>query len=279
MPFVDVEGGRIFYHESGQGKPLVLLHGAWVSHQWWRWQIPDLSRHYRVISIDVRGHGQSTPLEKIHSVEGFAKDLNMVLQSLGAENPVLIGWSMGGLISMQYSMDYPENVKALVLIATRGHKNPGLKLKVVKQYIQAQLDLMFTLAAPRAYDPEEVESPPPPETWLKREVKKMLSPHAPEAVYEWVMSELRENPRKQYFEVVRSLWNWKAGTRLKDIRVPTLIMVGEEDVMTPPRFSQLLHEEISNSTLVVFESASHYLALERSEDVNAEILNFLRDIS
>jgi len=275
MPFVDIGNGRLFYEISGEGYPLVLLHGAWASHQWWRWQVPEFSKHYRVIALDARGHGQSTPLEKVYSVGGFVKDLYIALKSLGVEKPILIGWSMGGIISMQYCMDHPENVKALILVATRGHKNPGLKLRVLKQYIQTQINLMATLAAPRAYDPSEPDTSALPESWLKREVKKMLSPHAPREVYDWVLSDLKEHPRKHYFEVIRSLWNWKADKKLKEISVPTLILVGEEDVLTPPRFSQFLHEGIPNSKLVIFEKASHYLALERHEEVNKEMLTFL----
>ncbi|MCJ7774259.1 MAG: alpha/beta hydrolase [Desulfobacterales bacterium] len=278
MPFIDVENGRLFYEVSGKGHPLVLLHGAWASHRWWRWQVPELSRYYRVIALDARGHGQSTPLEKVYSVYGFVRDLEIVLNFLCVEKPILIGWSMGGIISMQYCIDFPENVKALVLIATRGHKNSGLKLKVMKEYFQAQISLMMDLAAPRAYDPSEREPSKLPENWLKREVKRMLSPYAPKDVYDWVLSDLRDNPRKHYFEIIKSLWNWKADNKLKEIVAPTLIMVGEEDVLTPLRFSHLLHGEIPNSQLVVVEKASHYLALERHEIVNAEILKFLNGI-
>jgi len=278
MPFVDVENGTLFYEISGKGYPLVLLHGAWASHKWWRWQVPELSRNYRVIALDARGHGQSTPLENIFSVKGFVRDLDSVLRFLAVETPILIGWSMGGIISMQYCMDHPESVKGLVLIATRGHKNPGLKIKVVKQYLQAQINLMMTLAAPRAYDPSADESSSATENWLRREVREMLSPGAPTEVYDWVVSDLRDHPRKHYFEVIRSLWNWKAGGQLKKINVPTLIMVGDEDVLTPPKFSDLIHKEIENSTLVVVKKTGHYLALECSEIVNSEILKFLRGV-
>jgi pimeloyl-ACP methyl ester carboxylesterase len=278
LPFSDVEGGRLFYEISGQGHPVVLLHGAWASHRWWRWQIPELSRHYKVIAFDVRGHGQSTPLENVYSVKGFVRDLEIALRSIGAQAPILVGWSMGGIIAMQYCMDHPRSAKALILIATRGHRNPGLKIKVIKQYIQTQINLMMTLASPRAYDPSVQESSSVTENWLKREVKRMLSPVAPKEVYDWVLSDLRDHPRKHYFEVIRSLWNWEAGGRLNEVNVPTLIMVGEEDVLTPPRFSHQLHEQIPNSKLITVKEASHYLALERHEVVNDAILKFLSDV-
>ena len=77
MPFVEVEGGRLFYEVRGKGRPLLLIHGAWASHEWWRWQSQELARKYHVISPDVRGHGQSSPLTRVYSVHELAKDLEL----------------------------------------------------------------------------------------------------------------------------------------------------------------------------------------------------------
>ena len=106
----------------------------------------------------------------------------------------------------------------------------------------------------------------------------MFSPTAPKEAVDWVMADLANNPRKNYFEVAKSLWNWSAGKELSKINAPTLIMVGEKDVFTPPRFSRLLHAEIPNSRLIIVENASHYLMLERPDLVNAEIIKFLKSL-
>ena len=275
MPFVEVEDGKLYYEISGKGRWLVLIHGAWASHGWWRWQAPELSRDYRVLSLDVRGHGQSSTLEGEYSVDGFARDLGMLLQKLGIEDAVLVGWSMGGIISMQYCLNHPSKVRALILIATRGHRNPHMKRSIMFQYLRARLSLLMDFASPRKYD-RAAEKFPGERERAGNEVKNMLSPTAPKEVFDWVMADLINNPRENYFEVAKSLWDWEAGEELGRINVPTLIMVGEKDDRTPPRFSRLIHDKIPNSRLVIVKGAGHCLPLERPGVVNAQIISFLR---
>lgn len=278
MPFVEIEDGRLFYKVSGKGRPLVLIHGAWASHEWWRWQVPALSIRYQVYSLDIRGHGQSSPLRRPYTVDGFARDLEVFLQKVGIDDFALVGWSMGGIISMQYCLTHPAKVKALVLISTRGHRNRSLKRRVLFHYLQARLSLLMDFTAPRKYDRATNAFASQSSSWLEREVRDMLSPTAPREVFDWIMAELANNPRQNYFEVAKSIWNWEAAKELKKINVPTLIMVGEEDDRTPPRFSRLLHAEIPDSKLVIVENASHYLTLERAELVNGEIVTFLKSL-
>jgi len=276
MPFVKIQDGWLYYESHGKGHPLVLIHGAWASHEWWRWQAPALSHHYRVISPDVRGHGKSSPLKAASSVDDFTADLKGFLEKVGTREVVLVGWSMGGLISMQYCLNYPSAVKALILIATRGHRNPSLKFRIIHQYLQARLSLFMDLSSPRQYDREAGKFPSRDRDWLAMEVRRMLSPTAPKEVFEWVMADFKSNPRKNYFRVARSIWNWEAENSLKNIKAPALIMVGENDTMTPPRFSRLLNAAIPDSRLIIVENASHYLALEQPERVNGEIVGFLK---
>ena len=277
MPFVKIEDARLYYESYGKGRPLVLMHGAWASHEWWQWQIPEFSSNYRVYAYDARGHGKSTLLEDVFSVAGFTKDLESFLQCLQIEETVLIGWSMGGIIGMQFCLDHPSRVKALILIATSGHRIPRLKLKIYSHYFQALLGLLMDFAQPRKYD-RTAQQFPRQNLWLEHQVSNMLSPEASREVFEWVLSDIRENPRENLFTVIKSLWNWEAADRLRQIKVPTLIIAGEKDPLAPPRFSQMLHDAIPNSKLLIIENASHYLVLERPGLVNAEILQFLKRI-
>ena len=278
MPFVDVKDGRIYYDVHGEGRPLVLIHGAWASQQWWRWQVPALARDYKVFSLDIRGHGQSSPLKGVYSVEGFTKDLRSFLQKVEVDESVLIGWSMGGIISMQYSMDYPSEVKALVLIATQAHRNPRLKLRILFQLFQARLGLLMDFTAPRKYDRTAKKFPYGYQDLLEKQVKDMLSSNTPEEVFEWIVADLTNNPRENFLDVIKSVWNWEAGEKLKRIRIPTLIIVGKNDSLTPPHFSRRIHETIPYSKLVTVDNAGHFVALERSELVNTGILNFLKTV-
>ncbi len=106
----------------------------------------------------------------------------------------------------------------------------------------------------------------------------MLSPDTPGEVLDWIIADITNNPRINYWEVIRSVWNWEAGKKLKQIDVPTLILVGDRDSLTPPQTSHRLHMAIPNSKLVIVKNASHYLTLEHPQRVNTEILNFLKEI-
>ncbi|MFQ5906843.1 MAG: alpha/beta fold hydrolase, partial [bacterium] len=272
------EDGSLYYEVSGNGRPLVVIHGAWASHEWWRWQVPELSRNYQVLSLDVRGHGQSSDLQRRYSVDGFATDLQLLLQTLGIDETGLIGWSMGGIISMQYCLNHPSKTKALVLIATRGQRNPHLKRRILLEYVQARLGLLMDFSSPRQYDTQANRFPGENRDWAEREARNMLSPTTRKEVLDWVMADLTNNPRKHYLEVAKSIWNWEAGEGLRRINVPTLIMVGGKDNRTPPHFSHFLHAKIPNSKLVIVENAGHCVALERPEVVNAEIITFLKSL-
>ncbi len=275
MPFVDIEDGRLYYEVKGQGRWLVLIHGAWASHEWWRWQVPVLSQHYQVLTLDVRGHGQSSALERAYSMDGFTRDLEILREKLGIEEAALVGWSMGGIISIQYCLSFPSRVRALTLIATRGHRNPHMKRRIMLQYIQARLSLMMNLASPRKYD-RGSESFPGDLARVKSDVRNMLSPATPREVFEWVKADLARHPRTNYFEISKSIWDWEAGEALRKITAPTLILVGDGDYPTPPRFSRMMEERIPNSRLTIVEGAGHCVALERPEVVNDEIIQFLK---
>jgi len=277
VPFIDVGDGKIYYEITGKGKDLILIHGAWTSHAWWRWQIPVLSKNYRVLSMDVRGHGLSMPLQGTYSVEGFSRDLEILTERTGIDDIVLVGWSMGGLISMQYCLDHVSRVKALVLIATRGHKNSQMKRKIRIQYLRARLNFLTKIVAPRKYDRETGQFLDD-EDEIKNEIGNMLSPSVSQEIFDWVMTELRNRPATNYYEVARSIWGWGPGEELKKIRVPVLIMVGEDDRSTPPHFSRLLHSILSASELVVVKNAGHCLTLECPDVVNNEIIGFLKNV-
>ncbi|MGD2271727.1 MAG: alpha/beta hydrolase [Desulfobacterales bacterium] len=278
MPYVEVENGKLYYTVNGSGPPLVLLHSAWASHEWWNRQIPVLAEKYRSYVLDIRGHGKSTPLEKKYSVAGFAKDLKTFLSTLSIEKTVLIGWSLGGIISMQYCIHNPLQVDALILIATQGHKNPRLKRQIIVYYIQALLQLLTDFTQPRKYDRNSRKFASQSNKWLERQVSSALSSTASKEVLDWIVADITDNPRKHFWEVIGSVWNWTAGEELKHIEVPTLILVGDQDRLTPPSLSHRLHGSIPNSKLVIVKAASHYLVLEHPDRVNSEILTFLKEI-
>jgi pimeloyl-ACP methyl ester carboxylesterase len=277
MPFAAIRDGRLFFKTSGEGPPIVLIHGAWGSQEWWRWQVSFLSLRFQVLTLDLRGHGQSSPIERPYSIPEFAQDLSVLLQSFGNEPVPLVGWSMGGMVSLQFCLNQPSRVKALVLIGTRGHLCRKTKRRIRLQYFMARLRLLSNLSAPRKYD-RAGETFPGEKERAEAEIRYMLGGKAAREVIRWVQADLEQNPRSQYFNVARSFWDWDAGPELARISTPTLIMVGEKDDWVPPVFSHRLHKGIPGSRLIVIEGAGHHLPLERPARVNFEIGRFLQEV-
>jgi pimeloyl-ACP methyl ester carboxylesterase len=277
MPFVDVKKARLYYEMDGNGRCVLLIHGAWVSHEWWKWQVPALSRYYKVINFDIRGHGQSSLLKEPASINVFAEDVDELLKRLEVDEIAIVGWSMGGFVAIQYCIDFPSRVKTLILIATRGHCNLHERLRLLIQYIIGRMSLAMDFSSPRSYD-RIARRFPTEEGWFQREIQRMLSPSAPKEVYEWIMTYTKNNPHGDFLNVAKSFWDWEAGEKLKGINIPTLIMAGEKDRCIPTRFSYMLNTMIPDSRLKIFKDAGHCLPLEQYELVNEEIIRFLKDI-
>lgn len=112
--YADVHGVRLYYEEYGKGEPLLLLHGNSQSIMAFTYQIPELSRHYRVISVDTRGQGNSTEDGKTYSYDLFAEDMKLLLDHLGLDSVHIVGWSDGGNTGLIMAMKYPQKVKRLI---------------------------------------------------------------------------------------------------------------------------------------------------------------------
>lgn len=268
MPFVELNGERIFYEVFGSGRCVFLIHGAWASHKWWKEQIPVLSKRYKVIAVDLRGHGLSSELKRPVSIDELSNDIKAVLEREGEDEVALIGWSMGGIISMRYAIE--NEVKALVLIATRAHRNYGYD--PVRDYIERFEENMYRMMsspfelAKLADDKYRTEV-------LKEELKEVLSKNAPRDLLDWMIEEIKRFPGDP-LNVALSVSGYELGDRIKEIRAPTLIIIGDEDKVVDPSLSLRL-KDIPGSEVVVLRGASHYLILERAEEVNMHIINFL----
>jgi 3-oxoadipate enol-lactonase len=269
MPYLDNE---IYYEVYGEGKPVLLIHGAWASHEWWRMQIPEFSKKYKVIAIDVRGHGKSARLEKPTTVEKLAEDVDRVLNHLHIDELVLIGWSMGGMISTQYYFDHPEKVRGLILISSRLHKRPGMLIEAYLRTIREMFTLFMDFADFEGFESLKYENQ------VKKEVEKMFSKSTSPEIINWAVEDLTKNRRRDYLNIVKTLAKYDASDKLHTIKVPTLIIVGDKDERTPPEFSKKVHEKIPNSKLVIIEGYGHYVLLERPDIVNREVLSFLESI-
>jgi pimeloyl-ACP methyl ester carboxylesterase len=257
--YVPVKDGAIFYTIQGKGPWLVLVHGAWTNHKWWRFIIPTLSRHFRILCFDLRGHGKSTKLQTPYSVKGFASDLDAIMSYFEIDECVLIGWSLGGCIAMQYCIDAPKKVKALVLISTRSKKDFKMMLEILLFKYLARLHVVSF------------------EEQIIKRFHMMFLPKTPTKIVDWATQELLR-ASKDFFLIADSFLNWKLSGELRDIKIPSLIITGDKDALVPKKFSAKIQKELPSGKLVVLKNCSHVAILDRSKETCKAIQEFLGNI-
>lgn len=259
------------YEVSGEGRDVVLVHGLGLSSmKTWVHQVPELCRHFRVHTYDVRGFGGSDNPSGRFSVQQHAYDLYELLKTLGLKQAVLVGFSMGGWICQQFTLDHPEMVGALVLSCTTSGLRPEGARRFVERADKVESQGTEALAE------EQIRNTFAPETMTGQ----------PELIdfYRRNFLDPRQNNPRSYAAMFRALSvpSWTA--QLGRIRCPTLVVCGDADKgitrgNTPTDAADILHQGIKGSRLAVIAQGGHYAHLERPAEWNAIIVNFIKEVT
>jgi len=260
MPFITVpDGMRLYYEESGEGEPLLLVSGQGLDHTFWNGVRDDFARHYRVIVYDNRGTGQSDkPSEPPYSTRGFAQDAVALLDQLGIARTHVYGHSMGGRISQWLSIDHGERIGALVLGATTAGNSHGV---------------------PRPPEVNALWTNPPadPQEAIKAIGALFLSPawieDHPDIVKELFLAPpIPEYARTLHYLASEGHDTWDL---LPGISTPTLVIHGSEDQMNPTANAYLLAERIPGAELSIVKNGRHSYLIEFREQASRVVQEFL----
>jgi 3-oxoadipate enol-lactonase len=245
------------------GMPVVFIHGFPFSHAMWDPQVEAVSRRYRAVAYDVRGHGESFVGDGQYTIEGHVDDLVAILDQLGLEQAVIVGLSMGGYIALRALEREPDRFRAAALCDTRSEADTN----------EAKLRRFATIAAVKTYG-----SAPFADTF----VKAVFAPASLERVPDQVARIRGIIARTPALSIAGTLLALASRTdttlSLGKISVPTLILVGEEDVTTPPEASRAMHAKIPGSVLHIIPKAAHMSNLENTEAFNAHLMTFLEKV-
>lgn len=242
------------------GTPVLFIHGFPFSKECWRPQVEALRKSYYVITYDVRGHGGSDLGDGQYSVEYFVDDLVGLLDYLRIASAVLVGLSMGGYIALRAIERHPDRVRALVLCDTRSEAdgNEG-KIKRAQQARLVRAEGMKKFADP----------------FLKGVFYERTFTSAPETV-EMVRSMILGTAPTAVAGTLLALAARTDSTPLLfSIRVPTMILVGQHDTLTPPSASHAMKDKIQNAELHVLPKAGHLSNLENPVMFNEHLAAFL----
>jgi pimeloyl-ACP methyl ester carboxylesterase len=259
--FVDVNGTRIYYEESGKGTPLVMIHAGIANLRMWDEQMPVFAKHFRVIRYDLRGYGQSEMGLGPYSHSG---DLRDFLAGLEIEKAILLGCSMGGMAALDFAVQHPERVIALVAVAAglSGFAFEGEPPPYWEEMEAAEQAGDYPTAADMDV-----------RIWLDSRYRTPLQidPALRMRVYELALEASRGGPLRQN----PTRLDPPAAERLETLTMPLLAIAGDFDDPNVQAIADLLNASVPQSKKVVFTETAHLPNLERPEAFNQIVLAFL----
>ncbi|MFO0844458.1 MAG: alpha/beta hydrolase [Gemmataceae bacterium] len=245
------------YDDVGRGRPLVLLHGFPLSRAMWRPQRDELAKHCRLITPDLPGFGDSPPAAA-PTVEAMADAVADLLTRMKLTEPVVLGGlSMGGYVSFAFVRKYPTRLAGLILADTKADPDD--------ETAKANRDKMIGFASTN-----------PPSAVVEQMLPKLVAPSAPPEV----VAELKRIGAAQrpagIVAALQALRNRPDSTpTLAQVRVPTLILVGREDALTPPAQAEKMARGIPTAKLVAIDRAGHMANLEAPAAFNDAVREFV----
>ena len=264
--YAEVSGGRLYYEVQGSGDALVLIHGALGDRRHWNHQLDALASEFRVVRYDVRGHGKSSlPVEG--ELYTDYEDLAALLDHLDISKAHIGGWSMGSGLAIDFVLAYPERAMSLIPIGpwVRGYSSPAVQSMMSD--IRAANAALTEGGAAAALD-AWMETPFFAATVRDPSAGAEFARIA--ADYPWWFH-LHPSPRR-FFEPI-------AIERIADIRVPTLIMTAEHDVPADREVADLLDESVPHSRKVVMAGTGHLMHMEKPDEFNQYLIDFIRKVS
>jgi 3-oxoadipate enol-lactonase len=264
MPYVrSTDGVRLHYRESGRrsGPPVVMIQGLGADKNLWNLQRLALAPWYRTIAFDNRGVGRSDKPYGAYSLEQMADDAVAVLDHVGVESAHVIGASMGGVIAQIMALQHPDRVRSLTLACTACRHHPWRKELLAEWAETAQtagVGAMTSEAARWVIGPRSFRRLAPAIGWM-----------GPLAL---------SRPAHAFAGQVAGILSIDDGLadRLSAITVPTLVVVGNQDILTPRGDSEEIAEQIPTAELVVISGAAHGFMIEHATTFNRIMLGFLR---
>ena len=260
---IKANGIYINYELSGQNgaNTVMLSHSLGSDLTMWSAQMEPLENIFRVLRFDTRGHGKSDAPQGKYTLEQLGDDAVALMDALGIEKAHWVGISMGGMIGQSIALNHPDRLMSLVLCDTAA---------IVSEEDQPVWQDRIDTARNKGLEPLLQGTL---ERWF---TAPFLSQNPP--AVEQIREQYLATPVSGFIGCSEAIRRLNYIDRLHEIHMPTLIMVGKEDLGTPVTLSRAMHERISNSRLVVIPSAAHLSNVEQPEAFTAALIDFLEEL-
>jgi 3-oxoadipate enol-lactonase len=264
MPFVSaLDGTRIHYEVTGRvGRtPVLMIQGLGASKNAWNLQRIAMATRFRIISFDNRGAGRSDKPTEPFTLEQMADDAIAVLDAAGVETAHVVGASMGGVISQIVAVKYPQRVRSLTLVCTACRNHPWRQELLQSWAKTAEEKGMIEVGKEAA---QWVMSP--------RSFRRLVP------AFTWMGPLAALRPRHSFVSQIHAILDTREDLvdQLSTITAPTMVIVGNQDILTPRGDSEEIAERIPNAELVVISGAAHGLMMEHSSTFNKILIEFLQ---
>jgi pimeloyl-ACP methyl ester carboxylesterase len=266
---VTVDDGAVIHTvDHGSGRPLVFLHGVTLSVATWPYQIATLSKEFRVVAVDQRGHGRSERGSRDYGIARMASDAAQVLSQLDLRDAIVVGHSMGGMVTQQMCLDFAdlarERVAGTILLSTACSVTQGIPgWSAMNRFVRPG-----ALARTGGLPPGEVGY-----ALARLAIGNRADPR--HVMHTRNMTSAI--PAATLAALMPGVVNFDIRSRLKDYPVPALVITGSRDLLTPPRLGREISKRIPGAEFEVVSGGGHMLMLERAEWLNERIARFAND--
>lgn len=262
MPVTSCNGANIYYEDAGTGDPILFLHGAWAGCRYFEAQLTDLSSEYRTVAMDFRGHGRSEKTEGGHTLAQYARDVRAILDHLGLDDAVFVGWSLGAIITWEYVYQFgTERVRALVDV----DMEPAPKQGEDNEYGSYNVPKLIELNRRIQSDPLAV---------IEETIELLLKDPPSREVRTMMFDELSRTPGSiKSALLLELLCDYR--DVLPGIDVPTLVCAGaDEKWRSVPAVKEAL-AYLPDARFERFEESGHCLTVEEPDRFNLVLREFI----
>jgi pimeloyl-ACP methyl ester carboxylesterase len=254
MPFLKHADATLRYDRAGSGPAVLLVHGWTCNRSFWDRQAQALRAKHTVVTVDLRGHGESSPA-KGYGVAAMAADLEQLVRTLGVPRIAVVGWSMGGMVALELARRLGPKMSALGLVCTtaggllpEGSEEGAAMLKQVTDDFRG---------------------------FARGFTARLFKEHEKEPLYAWALSQVQKTPGPVASACLATLFAFDVRPTIAALDVPTMVLHGRHDELIPMAHGEHLAGHIPGAELVAFEQSGHAPHLEEPEAFNTAVLRLL----
>mgnify|MGYP001452186344 CR=1 FL=1 len=246
---------------QGSGPALFLTHGIGAAKNAWRFMISELSKHFTVVTYDLRGHGNSPVTNKNFTLEDLVLDLEKIREKTNIEKAHFMGHSLGGMIAPSYAKEFPDRVLSVGLLSTvagRSEEDRNNVLKIISEMENDGIEHTLQKLTTRWFTDKFISKNP---DLVKNRLKQVI-----------------DTDPEVFLNVFKIYANTEMISWLKNLSVPCLLMTGENDTGCSPEHNKKMANELKNSKLVVLPKYKHSFLIEAPSEVSKNIIQFIKNI-